>query len=81
MAAELAVSVRKLQQKLSDEDTSYSGVLTDARRDLAEEFLKAGEVGNDEIAYLLGYSEVSAFSRSFKRWTGQTPSEFRATNA
>lgn len=81
VAGELAVSVRKLQQRLSDEQTSYSRVLTDARRDLAEEFLKAGEVGNDEIAYLLGYSEVSVFSRSFKKWTGQTPSDFRAANA
>lgn len=77
IAAELAVSVRKLQQRLSDENTSYSILLTGARRDLAEEFLKSGEVGNDEIAYLLGYSEVSVFSRSFKKWTGQTPSEFR----
>lgn len=81
VAGELAVSVRKLQQRLSHEKTSYSHVLTDARRDLAEEFLKAGEVGNDEIAYLLGYSEVSVFSRSFKKWTGQTPSDFRAENA
>lgn len=80
VAAELAVSVRKLQQRLSDEGTSFSNLLTAARRDLAEEFLKTGEVGNDEIAYLLGYSEVSVFSRSFKKWTGQTPSAFRAAN-
>ncbi len=79
VAAELAVSVRKLQQRLTDENTSYSILLTDARRDLAEEYLKEGEVGNDEIAYLLGYSEVSVFSRSFKKWTGRTPSEFRAS--
>ncbi len=79
VAAELAVSVRKLQQRLTDENTSFSILLTDARRDLAEEYLKEGEVGNDEIAYLLGYSEVSVFSRSFKKWTGRTPSEFRAS--
>lgn len=77
VAGELAVSVRKLQQRLSEENTSYSNLLSEARRDLAKEFLQAGEVGNDEIAYLLGYSEVSVFSRSFKKWTGQTPGEFR----
>lgn len=78
VALELAVSVRKLQQRLAEEDTSFSQLLSDARRDLAQEFLKAGEVGNDEIAYLLGYSEVSVFSRSFKNWTGMTPSAFKA---
>jgi AraC-like DNA-binding protein len=81
VAAELAVSVRTLQQRLAEEGTRFSQVLTDARRDLAEEFLRSGEVGNDEIAYLLGYSEVSVFSRSFKKWTGQNPSAYRAANA
>jgi AraC-like DNA-binding protein len=81
IAAGLAVSSRKLQQKLAEEGTSFSELLTDARRDLAQEFLKSGEVGNDEIAYLLGYSEVSVFSRSFKKWTGQNPSAYRATHA
>ncbi len=81
VASELAVSVRKLQQQLAVENTSYSMLLSEARRDLAEEFLKAGEVSNDEIAYLLGYSEMSVFSRSFKKWTGQTPSDYRAVYA
>lgn len=81
IASELAVSVRKLQQRLADENTSYSILLSGARRDLAQEFLKAGEVSNDEIAYLLGYSEMSVFSRSFKKWTGQTPSEYRTASA
>ena len=78
VASELAVSVRKLQQKLSEEGTSFSAILNDARRDLAMQYLKENEVGNAEIAYLLGYSEVSVFSRSFKKWTGMTPSEYKA---
>ena len=77
VASELAVSSRKLQQKLTEEGTSFSRLLSETRRDLAKQHLQEGEVGNDEIAYLLGYSEVSVFSRSFKKWTGTTPGEFR----
>jgi len=73
----LAVSVRKLQQKLAEEGTTFSGILSDARRDLARQYLKEGNVNNAEIAYLLGFSEVSVFSRSFKKWTGETPSAFK----
>ena len=81
IAGELAVSTRTLQLRLGEEGTSFSEVLTDARAELAKEFLKAGDVRNDEIAYLLGYSEESVFSRSFKRWTGRTPTEFRMSFA
>ncbi len=81
VANSLAVSTRTLQLRLSEEGTNFSEVLSDARADLAKEFLRAGDVRNDEIAYLLGYSEESVFSRSFKRWTGCTPTEFRAGTA
>ena len=81
IASELAVSMRTLQLRLSEEGTSYSEILSFARADLAKEFLKHGDVRNDEIAYLLGYSEESVFSRSFKKWTGRTPTEFRAAPA
>ncbi len=76
IASELAVSVRKLQQSLSDEGTSFSELLNDVRRDLAKQYLKDGGIDKTEIAYLLGYSELSVFSRSFKKWTGLTPSQF-----
>ena len=79
IATHLAVSVRTLQLRLSDEGTSFSEVLNATKSDLAKEFLKSGDVRNDEIAYLLGFSEESAFSRSFKRWTGATPSQFKAS--
>ena len=78
IAAELAVSVRTLQLRLSEEGTSFSEVLTGTKSELAQEFLRCGDVRNEEIAYLLGYSEESAFARSFKRWTGRTPAQFRA---
>ncbi len=81
VASELAVSVRSLQQKLAEEWSSFSTILNETRRDLAMQFLKDNEVGNDEIAYLLGYSEVSVFSRSFKKWTGMTPSAYKALSA
>ena len=78
IASELAVSVRTLQLRLQEEGTSFSEVLTGTKSELAQEFLKAGDVRSEEIAYLLGYSEESAFARSFKRWTGCTPAQFRA---
>lgn len=77
VASKLAVSVRTLQARLNDEGTSFSAILSEAKSDLAKEFLKSGEVRNAEIAYLLGYSEESAFVRSFKKWTGHTPTQFR----
>lgn len=77
VAANLAVSARTLQLRLNDEGTSFSDVLNQTKSEVAQEFLKSGDVRNEEIAYLLGYSEESAFVRSFKRWTGQTPSQFR----
>lgn len=79
IASDLAVGARTLQLRLGEEGTSFSEVLTDARENLAKEFLKAGDIRNEEIAYLLGYSEESVFSRSFKKWTGRTPTEFRAS--
>ena len=76
VAGRLAVSVRKLQQNLKDEEESYSSLLAQARRDLAIQYLTEKQISHAEIAYLLGFSEVSVFSRSFKKWTGHSPTEF-----
>lgn len=78
VASELAVSVRKLQAELTAEGTSFSTLLNEVRRDLAIQYLTENEVSKAEIAYLLGYSEVSVFSRSFKKWTGMTPSDYES---
>ena len=76
ISGRLAVSARKMQRILKDEGESYSSLLAHARRDLAIQYLKEKQVSHAEIAYLLGFSEVSVFSRSFKKWTGQSPTEF-----
>lgn len=77
VAERLATSPRSLQRALADERTSFRELLDDVRRDLAIAHLKDPVTGMAQIALLLGFSEPSAFHRSFKRWTGSTPSQFR----
>ncbi|NEO84060.1 MAG: AraC family transcriptional regulator [Spirulina sp. SIO3F2] len=77
IAQQLTMSVRSLQQKLKAENTSFKVLLDEVRRDLAIEYLEAGQLNKSEIACLLGFSEVSAFSRVFKRWTGRSPSDYQ----
>jgi len=77
VADSLHMSLRTLQRKLSEEKTSYKDILDETRRELANQYLRHGHLSVSEVTYLLGFSEPSNFARAFKRWTGQTPSEFR----
>jgi AraC-like DNA-binding protein len=77
VAAELHVSARTLQRRLTAERTNFSRVVEEARRDLAVELL-AGDATLDRVAAAVGFSGTSALVRAFKRWTGQSPSEHRA---
>lgn len=74
IARELAMSVRALQRTLAEEGTSFQGLLDAARREVAERQLRVPGVSAADVALLLGYSETSAFTRAFRRWTGATPS-------
>jgi AraC-like DNA-binding protein len=76
----LGVSERTLRRRLRAEGTSLRALLKDVRRTLSERHIRAG-VTLTETAFLLGYSEVSAFNRSFKSWTGQTPGAYRREGA
>ncbi|MFZ5529259.1 MAG: AraC family transcriptional regulator [Pseudomonadota bacterium] len=76
-AAHLGLTTRSLQRRLAEQGTSYRDVLQQARHALALEHLRAGVYSVSEIAYLLGFAELSAFTRAFRRWTGVTPSAWR----
>jgi AraC-like DNA-binding protein len=77
VSASLHMSERSLQRRLADEGVSFDALLDELRRELALRYLADEKVAIAEIAYLLGYSEPSAFHRAFKRWTGTTPAEAR----
>jgi AraC-like DNA-binding protein len=81
VARALKVSPRSLQRSLALEGTSFRQVVDQVRRSLAERHLARRDVSLNEIAFLLGFSEPSAFHRSFKRWTQQTPQQYRASFA
>lgn len=80
ISAELAVSSRTLQNKLRNENTTYQSLLGRVRKGLALEYLQKPEYGVCEIAFLLGFSKHSAFNHVFKRWTGDSPSEYLDKN-
>ena len=77
VAAGMALSVRTLQRQLSEAGTSFIQELGAVRREIAERYLRETRLGLVDIAQLLGYSEHSAFTRSFIRWTGMPPLEYR----
>jgi AraC-like DNA-binding protein len=77
IATRLALSGRTLQRRLSDLETSFQSVLDDVRFDLARAYLRDVRIDITQVAYLLGYSELRAFDRAFKRWANTTPREWR----
>ena len=77
-AAALGHSRRSLQRRLAEEDATFSAVLDQLRRELAQSYLRSPEMSIGEIGFLLGYSDVTAFQRAFKSWTGFSPGAYRA---
>jgi len=74
----LGLSVSTLRRRLDEEGTSYQGLKDECRRTAAIRYLAATELTFADIAALLGFDEPSAFFRAFRRWTGTTPSRYRA---
>ena len=75
----LNVSARTLQRKLSDSGTTFSRILDDLRRAQALAHFSTTQMTVSEVTHLLGFSCGSSFTRAFKRWTGLSPSEWRAS--
>ena len=81
VARQLGMSARTLSRKLRDEGVTYAEILDKLRSALAKRYLSDRELPVTQIAWLLGYQEVSSFTHAFKRRTGMTPREFRLTRA
>lgn len=76
IAREAAMSVRTLQARLREEGVVFRDLVRDVREELAKKHFRDG-YSIDQTAYLLGYSEGSAFRKAFKKWTGTTPGDYR----
>ena len=75
----LGTSSRTLSRRLREEGATFAKILDELRAALAKRYLEDRELPVSEIAWLLGYQEVSSLTHAFKRWTGATPRQFRAS--
>ncbi|MEM6889185.1 MAG: helix-turn-helix domain-containing protein [Pseudomonadota bacterium] len=78
--ARLNVSKSTLLRRLRDEGTTFRKLRDGLRRELAERYLKTSDLNNQQISFLLGFNNISAFQRAFRGWTGMTPRSFRTAN-
>ncbi|WP_229801653.1 AraC family transcriptional regulator [Halioglobus japonicus] len=75
----LAMSAPTLRRRLKREGTTFQQLKDDARCEAAKLCLNRHDLSINEVALEMGFTDPSAFHRSFKKWTGQTPGQFRAT--
>ncbi len=78
VAAELTMSKRALQGKLKEEGTSYQQLVNDIRKEISIRELKNKNLNITEVAFLTGHTDISVFSRNFKKWTGLSPLQFQS---
>lgn len=81
IAKRLAMSPRTLQRRLRDQGVLFNDVLDAMRFRAAKSYLTHRDIAGTEVAFLLGFAEQSSFDRAFKRWSGQTPTEYRGRAA
>ena len=76
IASKLHMSRHTLYRKLKSEGHSFQELVEAVRKEKAIRYIKEKRYSLSEIAFLLGFSELSAFSRAFKRWTGSSPAKY-----
>src|SRR5262249_39757799 len=81
VARSLGMSERTLARRLSDEGLNFTEILQQLRRDLAVRYLDDRKLHVSKIAWMLGFTEVSAFTHACRRWTGKTPRQMRTAGA
>jgi AraC-like DNA-binding protein len=81
LAGRLEMSARTLQRKLKDAGVSYTELVDGVRKEMALRYLADETFDLNDLAFLLGFSEQSAFQRAFKRWTGETPGAWRSRHS
>jgi AraC-like DNA-binding protein len=79
LARSMHMSERTLRRRLSERGTSYQELLDELRSTQARKLVGHGAEPVDQIAQRLGFADTSSFFHAFKRWTGQTPAQFRRT--
>jgi AraC-like DNA-binding protein len=79
VASELHLSERSMQRRLKEHQTTFRSLLDNVREMVAKQYIENPMNRMSDIAFLLGFSEQSAFSRAFKKWTGKSPVEYRNT--
>jgi AraC-like DNA-binding protein len=80
VAGKLGMSRRTLIRHLLREHTSFQSILDEVRSSRARHLLARGDASITEIAFALGFGDASVFTRSFRRWTGSSPSAWRSQN-
>ena len=78
VSSSLGMSERTFARRLKEDGTSFRALTDEVRREMARSYLADPSLTLAQVAYLLGYADQSAFSNSFRRWTGQSPRRFRA---
>lgn len=81
LSARSGMSQRTLQRRLAESNTSFQQLLRQVLREMSNELLSRENLSHGEIAFLLGYSEESAFSRAYKSWTGHPPGQLSGHRA
>jgi AraC-like DNA-binding protein len=81
VARQLGLSTRSFTRHLAEEGTSFGEILERVRHRMALRYLEDRAISLQQIAWLLGYSEVGAFNHAFKRWTGTSPGRARKSAA